>query len=124
MIYTQQPSGKRPSGRGSCVQRDVAAVLECLPDLHAATLDARLHSQERVVAESGEPALLAQEDVIDVDLRADMVSDERAQLRLEVSPRTARHRVGHAEVSGAQQDGAQRDFVPPGFTASMVAEAT
>jgi hypothetical protein len=49
--------------------------------------------------------------------------DERPQLRLELAPRAARRGVDHADFSGAQQAGPQQDF-PPGFTASMVAEAT
>jgi hypothetical protein len=81
-----------------------------------------------LVAESCEPALHAEEDVlydvVDVDLRAHAARDERPQLRFELAPCTTRRRIDHAEVYGAQQDGPQHDFPPPGFTASMVAEAT
>ncbi|HQJ35740.1 MAG TPA: hypothetical protein PL156_11320, partial [Rhodoglobus sp.] len=81
-----------------------------------------------LVAEPGEPALHAEEDVlhdvVDIDVRAHAARDERPQLRFEVPPCTTRRRIDHAEVSGAQQEGPQHDFAPTGFTASMVAEAT
>jgi len=81
-----------------------------------------------VVAKSGQPALHPQEnildDVIDVRVGAHAASDERSELGVEVTPRPARSRLDHAEVSGAQHDGPQQAFAPPGFTASTVADAT
>lgn len=63
-------------------------------------------------------------DIVHVRFRAHAARDERKQLGLQVAPGTARRCVAHASPSGAQQDGPQQDFVPPGFTASIVAEAT
>src|SRR5690606_11161333 len=55
--------------------------------------------------------------------RANAARDERPELGSQLTPRTARRRVDHAFASGAQQDGPQH-ALPPGFTASMVADAT
>ncbi len=80
-----------------------------------------------LVAKSGEAALHPQEDVLNdvvhVDLGVHAARDERTQLGLEVAPRSPRRTVDHAELSGEQQDGSQQDL-PPGFTASTVADAT
>jgi len=81
-----------------------------------------------LVAKPGEAPLHPQEDVlddiIDVDLGAHAARDERSQPGVQVTPRSACSRIDHAEVSGAQHAGPQQALPPPGFTASMVADAT
>jgi hypothetical protein len=64
------------------------------------------------------------QDIVDVRLRPHAARDERTQLRFELPPPAPRRRVNHADAPVAQQDGPQHDFAPPGFTASIVAEAT
>ncbi len=63
-------------------------------------------------------------DVVHVG-RRHAARDVRSKPRLDFSPRAASLRGNHeAEPPGAQHEGPQQLFAPPGFRASIVADAT